>query len=301
MKNIYKWAYILLAIGLLSSCKDNEIFEKEMYKNVVSLVSTNYYNTFVETVDLNNEETTTYIAATAGGTLLPSSNLVVDLIENLDQLNIYNWSLHDAEESLYAKVLPAANYTIEDPKITIRAGERSGRTAVKIRTAGLSPDVVYFISLKVADGAAAEVNANKNSILYQVALKNNYASQTEESLYSMRGLLNETITAANKKMFPLTKNRVRIQVGTETYEPNLTNINNTSIILELAADNKISILPYKDIPVVQLAGDATYNNTYRLEETAFGSKFHVFLLHYQYTLANKVNIMKEELRIEIKD
>ena len=32
----------------LSSCNDDALFEKEMYKNVVALISSDYYNTFEE-------------------------------------------------------------------------------------------------------------------------------------------------------------------------------------------------------------------------------------------------------------
>ena len=44
---------ILALIIALSSCNDDALFEKEMYKNVVALISSDYYNTFEEVVTLS--------------------------------------------------------------------------------------------------------------------------------------------------------------------------------------------------------------------------------------------------------
>ena len=61
---------ILALMTALSSCNDDALFEKEMYKNVVALISSDYYNTFEEVVTLSptGEEATGYIAACTGGT-----------------------------------------------------------------------------------------------------------------------------------------------------------------------------------------------------------------------------------------
>ena len=44
---------ILALMIALSSCNDDALFEKEMYKNVVALISSDYYNTFEEVVTLS--------------------------------------------------------------------------------------------------------------------------------------------------------------------------------------------------------------------------------------------------------
>lgn len=287
-----------LATGL-SSCKDNEIFEKEMYKNEVALISSNYYNTFQEIVSLTGEEVTGYIAASAGGTHSPTKDMVIQLEESDTQLDFYNRSLFDADDKLYAKLLPKSKYEIVDSKIVIKAGERTGRTMVKLRPDGLSPDSTYFIELKAADASGVDINSKKNSILYQVLIKNEYASQAENAFYSMTGLANDMVTAANKKLFPLTRNSVRVVAGTETFESKEDLIKKTSIILEVGADNSIKIKPYKDIKVTQLDNDPRYPNVFKVEE-AFGRKFNVFLLSYEYTIGTVKKHMQEELRIEIK-
>lgn len=295
-----KRSYItMLALATaLSACKDNEIFEKEMYKNEIALISSNYYNTFQEIVPLTGGEVTGYIAASAGGTHSAEKDLVIELEEDDTQLNFYNRALFDADENLYAKLLPKDKYEIMDYKIRIKAGERTGRTMVKLRPDGLSPDSTYFIELKATDVSGVEINSKKNSILYQVLIRNNYASQAENTFYSMTGLANGGVTAANKKLFPLTGNSVRVIAGTESFESTVDHINKNSIVLEVGADNKVTIKPYKDIVVKQLDGDTRYPNVFRVEES-FGRKFNVFLLSYEYVVNRTTRIMQEELRIEI--
>lgn len=291
---------ILALMMVLSSCNDNELFEKEMYKNVVALISSDYYNTFQEIVPLSStgEETIAYIAASSGGSHAPGKDLVIGLEEDQSPLDYYNWSLFDADERLYAKFLPADKYEIVDYKIQIHAGERTGRAMIKLRPDGLSPDSTYFIGLKATDISGVEINEKKKTILYQVLVKNDYATQGENVFYAMTGLVNGMVTAGNKKLFPLTHNSVRLVAGTETFQSNVDHIEKTSIILEVGADNQVIIKPYKDLVVTQLEGDSKYPNVFRIEES-FGRSYKVFLLSYEYTMNGVKRHMQEELRLEI--
>ena len=144
---------ILALMMALSSCNDDALFEKEMYKNVVALISSDYYNTFEEVVTLSptGEEATGYIAACTGGTHAPKQDMVIGLEEDLTSLEFYNRSLYDVDEACYAKFLSSDKYEIVDYKIQINAGERTGRTMIKIRPEGLSPDSTYFVGLKATD------------------------------------------------------------------------------------------------------------------------------------------------------
>jgi len=289
---------LALAVGF-TSCKDNELFEKEMYKNVVALISSDYHNTFEEVVPLTGEEVIGYIAASSGGTHTSDRDMVIGLEEDQSPLDSYNWALFDADENLYAKLLPKDKYEILDYSIQIKAGERTGRTMVKLRPDGLSPDSTYFIGLKATDISGVEVNTQNNTILYQILIKNDYASQAENSFYAMTGLADEMVTAGNKKLFPLTRNSVRTVAGTESFKSTVGDINETSIILEVNDDNTVSIKPYKDIQVKQLNDDRNYPNTFTVEES-FGRTLNVFLLSYEYTIGGTTRIMKERLEMQLK-
>jgi len=290
---------ILVLTTVFSSCDDNAIFEKEMYKNQVAMISSDPNNIFEEVVQLTGEEVIGYIAASTGGTHAPKKDLVLKLEEDSEPLDQYNWSRFDADESLYAKLLPKNRYEIADYQITIKAGERTGRTMIKLRPDGLSPDSTYFIGLKATDVSGVELNPKKSTVLFQVLIKNDYASQAENSFYTMTGLVNGMQTAANKELFPLTRNSVRMIAGNETFQSNEASIKKTSIILEVDEDNKVTIKPYKDIEVTQIDNDPLYPNIFKVEE-AYGRKINVFLLSYEYKIGKVTNIMKERVEMQVR-
>lgn len=285
---------------MLTSCNDDTVFEKEMYKNEVALISAGNHNVFEEIVHLTGEkEITGYIAASTGGTHAPTNALVIGLEEDAEPLAAYNWSLFDADESLYAKLLPKDRYEISDYQVQIKAGERTGRTMIKLRPNGLSPDSTYFIGLKATETSGVEINPQKNTVLYQVLIKNDYASQAENSIYTMTGLMNDMATAANKRLFPLTHNSVRMIAGNETFVSTEAALARTSIILEVDEDNNVSIKPYKDIQIVQLNNDPLYPNVFRVEE-AYGRRSNVFLLKYEYTIGGVTNVMQERVELQLR-
>lgn len=266
-KKMIKRYYItaLATVCLMSSCKDQEIFEKEMYKNVAALISSENHNTFQEVIALSDNEVTGYIAASIGGTHTANQDVVIRLQEDDEPLAAYNRALFDEDETLYANSLPENRYEIDDYNIRIAAGERTGRTMIRLRAEGLSPDSSYFIGLKAAEIEGGELNPDKRTILYQVLLSNPYASQANEDYYAMTGTVDEMVTAANKKMFPLTGNSVRMTAGNETFRSNVEAIERSSIILEINDDKSVTLKPYGNIDINQLNDDPRYPNVFRQE------------------------------------
>lgn len=290
---------VLALIGTMVSCNDDAIFEKEMYKNEVALISSDYHNTFQEVVHLTGEEIIGYIAASVGGTHAPEKDMVIGLEEDPAPLALYNYSLYDADESLYARQLNPDRYEIADPRIQINAGDRTGKTMVKLMPEGLSPDSSYFISLRATDISGVELNPKKSTILYQIVLENNYASQAKSSLYTMTGMMDGMVTAANKQLFPLTHNSVRVIAGNETFVSTVEALEMNSVILEVAEDSTVTIKPYGSIQVTQLDGDPKYPNMFLVEE-AYGQKTNVFLLSYEYTIGTVTKVMKERVEMQVR-
>src|SRR5690606_8989781 len=275
---------ILALATLFASCDDNALFEKEMYKNEIALISGESHNIFQEIVHLTGEdEIIAYVAASAGGTHATEKDLVVYLLEDGEPLLKYHRSSFDVDESLYAKALSADRYEMEDPRLIVKAGERTGRAMIKLRPNGLSPDSTYFIGFKGIGADGVELNPKKNTMLYQVLIKNDYASQADNIFYSMTGMVDGMVTAANKRLFPLTHNSVRMIAGNETFASTEAALARTSLILEVDEYNKVTIKPYKDLQVLQLNNDPLYPNIFRVEE-AFGMRTNVFLLSYEYTI-----------------
>ncbi len=292
---------IMALLGTLVSCNDDAIFEKEMYKNEVALISSDYYNTFQEVVKLTSEEEVIgYVAASVGGTNAPVKDMVIGLEEDAEPLGLYNYSLYDADSALYAKLLPKNKYEITEYQIKVNAGERAGKTMIRLRPDGLSPDSTYFLSLRATDISGVELNPKKSTILYQVLLENDYASQAKNSLYTMTGMINGMVTAANKELFPLSYNSVRMVAGNETFVSKESAIRETSIILEVAEDNSVTIKPYGSIQVTQLDDDDKYPNVFMVEDY-YGQKTNVFLLAYEYTIGDVTKEMKERVEMQIRN
>lgn len=290
---------VLLATGLFS-CNDDAIFDKEMYKHVVSLVSSQDYNIFKEIVPLTDSVTDGYIAASCGGTIATDKDITLNLSEDTDPLDFYNWSLFDADETQYAQLLPKSAYTIDNYQITIHKGTRSGKTEVKIDPTGLSPDSTYFIALKIDSSGDYELNDTKNTILYQVLLENAYASQDDQTLYQMTGLIDSVVTAGTIKMLPLSKTKVRIMAGTQAFQAKLDVIDAGAIVLDIQADGHVNITPYKDILVTPL-DNPDYPNTFRQETDKFGRTYNIFSLAYEYTIGTKTRQMYENLTLELQN
>lgn len=294
--------YILMSgiffVGL-TSCNDDAIFEEEMYKKVFALISQKDYNVYEEVHELTGGETVGYIAASCGGTGSTEEDIDITLEEDATQLDVYNKAIYDADELRYARPLPSGKYDIDNYHIKIPAGERGGKTMIRIRAEGLSPDSTYFVSLKVAAHSAYEVNPDKNTILYQVSIKNRYASQSPLSAYRMNGNYDGANTGGNKPVHPLAWNKVRIMAGIEAFQADLAIIDRAAIVLEITADNRVRITPWKDIAVQTISGDPDYPNTFDIVEEN-GRKYNIFRLRYDYILAGTTHQMKEELRMETK-
>jgi hypothetical protein len=281
-----------------ASCRDYTIFEKELYKVVFALISSDH-NVFSVVHDLDTTESVGYVAVSCGGTLSTDRDISITLVHDDEPFDRYNRSNFDVETQKYAQHLPADKFDIDNYSFTIPAGERTGQMAIRIRPDGLSPDSVYFISLKVDEYSAYEVNPGKKDVLYRVMIKNKYSTQASSVNYSLRGVRDYVNVMGVKLMHPISSNQVRIMAGTDAFWSNVDHINNNCIILTIAEDNKITITPVKNMVVEQIDGDPDFPNIFKLEYDGF-NYYKTFLLSYKYKSGNETVTMQEELRIRLE-
>ncbi len=303
MKAIY---IIFIGILLLSSCNDNEVFEKEQYKHVFSFIS-DANHIAGKMFNLSDSLRTGYIALSMGGSNPTDADVTVNIVKAPDVLSQYNLSQYEYSVDKYAKMLPEPNYEMPTWECTIKAGEPSGVIPFTVHPEGLSPDSVYYLPLKIERYDRYEANPNRNYLLYQVQIENTWAKGTVSgSQYAMSALRYEngdTIAVSvpgTKALYPISARRIRTMAGNETFDNERGNLDLLAIYLDVAADGKVTISPYKDIDVTQLDGDVDYPNTYFLEKTGY-NKFHNFLLHYRYTSGSNSYEIKEELRLQLTD
>ncbi|WP_080904454.1 BT_3044 domain-containing protein [Parabacteroides sp. Marseille-P3160] len=289
----------ILLLGVIA-CNDDEVFEKEQYKNVFALISES--DNVSRKFHKLGEESTGYVAASLGGTDPTTKDIIVSLVEDESLIDDFNKTNYDVDVSKYVRPMPKSKYDIASYQFSIPAGEISGRLPIKIRPDGLSPDSAYFIALRVDSYSSYEVNPDKSYTLYRIRIKNGWAQGDGTTIYTMRGKLkigsaSEIEMPGTKVMHPLTKNRVRIMAGNETYESNISVFNKSAIILEIGDDNKVTIYPYKNIEVTQIDGDKDFPNIFKIEDDGYRT-YKTFLLRYNYKIGNTSYEMKEELRLE---
>jgi hypothetical protein len=291
-----------------NSCDSDYIFEKELYKQVISLICSDTYNVLSDTQELTGEEVESYIAVSVGGTGTTSTDIRLAIVEDETKLVDYNFNNYDADVSRYAQRLPVWRYTIDDAHIIVPKGERTGKMKIKFNPNGLSPDTAYFLPLAIASTSAYEINQKKNYLMYRVLIKNFYAQQqsaaTSYTLYSDNGMKGSVSFSLNKQVQPLTKNSVRMMAGDLEFKSTVASYEAGAIVVTVGDDNKLTIKPYKEdgtLQVTQVDGDANYPNTFTLEND-WGTKWKKFLLHYKYKAGTAAEVdMREELKLEYTD
>ncbi|MDR0845704.1 MAG: DUF4361 domain-containing protein [Tannerella sp.] len=299
-----KYISIVLAVILVagfSSCNEDKIFEKEQYKTVFALVSDDGYNIFPRVHALEEDESIGYVAASCGGTVATEQDITVTMVEDRELFDHYNLMNFDMDEDRYARLLSPDKYDIDNFTLQIPAGERSGKMKIRIRPEGLSPDSVYFISLKAKSFSGYEINPAKSDLLYRVLIKNRFATQESATNYALRGIRDGVNTMGVKPMQPLGKNTVRIMAGTEAYKADIATLNQSAIILEIDEDNHVHISSYKNMVVTQVDGDPNFPNIFKIEKDDYGRFFKNFLLRYDYKIGTVTYQMSEELRLEVKE
>jgi hypothetical protein len=293
---------IALAGAVICSCDRDELFEREQYKKVFALLSSDDagFNVFTEEHDLELVESEGFVSVVCGGSLPTEKDINVTLVEDEELLSEYNTGKFGEDENKYARWLPHDKYDIANYSITVPAGERTGLMSIKIRPNGLSPDSTYFIPLSIDRFTAYELNPAKSNVLYRLYMKNYYATNKSTTYYSFRGKIDGVNAMRNKEVFPVSGNSVRIMAGDITFESKTDIINGGSILATVDENGSVRIEAWKDIAVTQVDGDPDYPNTFSIYDDGYKT-YKTFLLRYDYVYRGIKHSVQEELRLEFKE
>jgi hypothetical protein len=308
-----------------SSCARDELFEREQYKKVFSLLSADGYNIFSEVHELDSIVSPGNVSAVCGGTLPTEEEIRISLIEDANLIDVYNKSNFDVNAARYINWLPKDQYEIEDYSITIPAGKRTGLMSVKVRPNGLSPDSTYFIPLRVDGFSAYEIDHNKSTVLYHVYPKNYYATsnalRNSHTSYTARIKTDTNIMISKtKQLFPLSGNSVRTTAGELSYAADISVINTNSIVLTVNREvekievgtedqiyvydaSRVTVTPWKDdnLLLQQIDDDPDYPNIFFIYDDGYGKTYKTFLLRYNYRYKGMDYTIQEELKLEFKE
>lgn len=224
-------------------------------------------------------------------------------------LRAYNKSNFDINKARFAKYLPKECYEFPFMEMDISAGSSKAMFPVYLKNLDkISPDSTYFLEYKINPEITSTYNPKKNHVLLRIHKENYYATTKTATYYNYTS---STIIIPNSngnyevrrptnanRVFPISEESVRLMAGDESfsdYTTALDIINQKSIILKMGKQlpenplaKELTILPYKDIDVVQLTPIGEYDNTFLLNaiRTPDGraTYYKEFRLHYKYRL-----------------
>ena len=294
---------VVAAVLTLCSCKEDEIYQKEQYKHVFSIASTEgEYNVFTDVLHLALPESKCYVTASMGGTNPTTEATEVHFTFDKNLFDRHNVANFGTNVTKYANLLPESMYTIDNYTLTIPAGATEGRLLIRIRPEGLCPDSTYLLPLTVTSFSKHEIHPKRNSILYNVRLRNKFVNQGTN--YKMTAQIGESPAdlvpiILNKPVHPIAKNTIRTIVGMEPWKSPVERsmIEDKTITIAVSEiDSTITVKPYKHLDLEQLY-DPEYPNKFRIVRD--GLKWYRSLsFYYRYTLDDKTWYVKEELRQE---
>jgi hypothetical protein len=276
------------------SCNGDKMYEKEMYRPVLYLLSSGTDNVYTVVVPFKEAEATGYFSIGCGGSLPNPEEVIIELEPDTVLYDKYNRINYDKVEA-YARLLSPDRYEISSFRVVLPAHspEQYVKVPVKINQQGLSPDSVYFIPLAIKRVSKYEVNPDKYNVLFRVAVENDYAEQITTTVYYQRGTNVTGSTpipiTGSKMVYPLSKDEVRMFAGvrTQTAQTTLKEIDTYSIAVKINADSSVVIRPYGTIQVEQLE-EAAYNRYYTMLN-AEGKSVDYIDLRYRFRTLKSVN------------
>lgn len=296
------------ALVVISGC-ENYDFAQEQYRKEVNLLSNSGLVYDRQVAELQQGGDTLFVVASLSGSQASDESVTVGLQNSDTLLRAYNKSNFDINKARFAKYLPQECYEFPTMEMTIPVGSSKAMFPVYLKNLDkISPDSIYFLEYKIDSLKTPNYNPNKRHVLLRIHKENYYASTQTATYYNYTS---STIIIPNtdgtsevrrptnsNRVFPISENSVRLMAGDESfsdYTTALDIINKGSIILEMGEQlpenplaKELTILPYKDIDIVQLTPIGEYDNTYLLNviRTPDGraTYYKEFRLHYKYRL-----------------
>lgn len=295
-------------LAIISGC-DNYDFNQEQFRKEANLLSNSNLVYDRQVADLQQERDTIFVVASLSGSQASNSSFTVGLQNSDTLLRAYNKSNFDIKKERFAKYLPEECYEFPSMEMDIPAGSSKAMFPVYLKNLDkISPDSTYFLEYKIDSLKTPYYNPHKRYVLLRIHKENYYATTQTETYYNYTsstivisypdGTFEVRRPTNANRVFPISGNSVRLMAGDESfsdYTTALDIINKGSIILKMEKQlpenplaKELTILPYKDIDVVQLTPIGEYDNTYLLNviRTPDGraTYYKEFRLHYKYRL-----------------
>ncbi|WP_106831598.1 BT_3044 domain-containing protein [Parabacteroides pacaensis] len=291
MKKI-KIAVAFLCLVALVSCEGYGMFEDELYEKIVYVLAKEDNRVFSEVHSLDSAVTTGNVIVLVSGSNQITEPITIEFEFDPQALDEYNQKMFGVEEEKFLDPLSPSHYEIPSMTVTVDPSDIPARAylPIRIKPEGLSPDSTYFIPLKIKSASIDSIAGEYNDVMYRVYIKNQYADQQEQTLYSMRGERTDPgktpyAIMTNKTVLPISKNKIRTTVDQKAFESKMEVINTSCMVIEVKADNSLAITPfnsgYMEIEMVDKDG----YNQYKADSAGN----YRFYLSYRYRTRSAVD------------
>lgn len=275
----------LFCLAVLISCEGYEIFDKEVYDKIVYVLTEGDNQVFSEVHSLDMQESVGNVVVLVSGSKQITEPIAVEFEPDPEALDTYNKQMFGVEKEKYLDPLAPSHYEISSMTVNINPGDIPARAflPIKIRPEGLSPDSTYYIPLKIKSASIDSIAKMHNSVMYQVYIKNQYADQMDQTLYSMRGERTDPgktpyAIMTNKIVLPISKNKIRTTVDQKAFESKMEVINSSCMVIEIKADNSLLITSFNsNFLEIEMVDKDGYNQ-YK-KDSAGNNRFY---LSYRY-------------------
>lgn len=307
---------LLITLLLLVGCNGDKkkFFEEERYEKMLYIVSDND-NIHELVYDLDGGDNhIRNISLACSGTNPTTEEATLTLREDLAIFDKYNYVNFVEDESRFAIKMPQEDYTIESNTVTYQVGALNTLVPVKIEMETLeklNPDKTYLIPIAIESSFPYPTVKKKESGLMRIQRKNKYGNTAVPVDYNTSGYEGFGYFTITKTLVPLTKNKVRMFIGTKRLPAKVEEqpefIPVSSVIIEVADDNTLTVKPYDSTQMkvetldhkVEYPGDQSY----ALYNNRFESKTTTFCVFYKYSLdeGSSWTEVREAIRLPIKN
>lgn len=303
---------ILILLFLAGCSERKKFFEDERYEKMVYIVSDNN-NIHNLIYDLDGKDNNIrYLSIACSGTNPTEEEATITLMEDTVLLDQYNYTNFVEDESRYALKMDAQDFKIESYTIKYPIGQPYALVPINIDISiieSMDPDKTYFIPIAIKDATPFPIVKKKGNALLQIHKKNKYSNTAEPVSYNASGYEGNGYFLIAKTMVPLTKNQVRVNIGTKRLpaepEDQPEFIRKNTVIIEVADDNSLTVKPYdpEEMEVVTLDVKTEHpdDGAYALYNNQLDSETTTFSVYYKYKLkaSSSWTEMREVIRLPI--
>ncbi len=306
-------AYLACAATLfcLGACEEN-YYEEELYRKEIYIVS-GENNIFGQEFGFGGDVAN--VSIYVSGTTPVEKPVTVELEYDNDIIVEYNNRNFDQDFHLYAKELPTANYTLPEMSVIIRPENENPYTGfpIEVNIDALDPSETYFIPLRIKSVSDYMASLEKDYVLVQAFMKNEYATTKTTTYYLMSGT-QEVVTwngsswdsdgvqsiTSSKLVVPIGTHSIRMLPAARATTDNTT-VRRWSLNVTVYPDETVDVPIYDEsIPTGEYiqktkvlvtpfldSQDAMEVQEVDGEVSYYDPDYRMFILNYRYKLAEE--------------